>query len=113
MKVGFSVLSVRGTRMLREVSCLPDPTPRFLRPSEDIAACDTHCPTIATRFHYGQPGQQQRRTLANGGIVSENIRERYATTTSHEGKWVTSSVQYCTVNKSPCGQASMTGHKGK
>ena len=29
--------------------------------------------------------------------------------TGHEGKEVTGSVQYCTVNKSPCGQASMTG----
>ena len=26
---------------------------------------------------------------------------------------VTSSVQYCAVNKSPCGQTSMTGHEGK
>ena len=31
----------------------------------------------------------------------------------HEGKQVTGSVQYCAVNKSPCGQASMTGHEGK
>ena len=31
----------------------------------------------------------------------------------HEGKQVTSSVQYCAVNKSPCGKASMTGHEGK
>ena len=30
-----------------------------------------------------------------------------------EGKEVTSSAQYCAVNKSPCGQASMTGHEGK
>ena len=33
--------------------------------------------------------------------------------TGHEGKWVTGSVQYCAVNKSPCGKASMTGHEGK
>ena len=31
----------------------------------------------------------------------------------HEGKWVTGSVQYCAVNKSPCGQTSMTGDEGK
>ena len=29
--------------------------------------------------------------------------------TGHEGTEVTGSVQYCVVNKSPCGQASMTG----
>ena len=32
--------------------------------------------------------------------------------TGHEGKWVTGSVQYCAVNKSPCGQASMPGDEG-
>ena len=31
----------------------------------------------------------------------------------HEGKEVTGSLQYCAVNKSPCGQTSMTGHEGK
>ena len=31
----------------------------------------------------------------------------------HEGKQVTDSLQYCAVNKSPCGQASMIGHEGK
>ena len=36
-----------------------------------------------------------------------------ASITGHEGKWVTSSLQYCAVNKSPCGKASMTGHEGK
>ena len=36
-----------------------------------------------------------------------------ASMTGHEGKEVTGSVQYCAVNKSPCGQASMTGHEGK
>ena len=36
-----------------------------------------------------------------------------ASMTSHEGKEVTGSVQYCAVNKSPCGKASMTGHEGK
>ena len=30
-----------------------------------------------------------------------------------EGKEVTGSVQYCAVNKSPCGQTNMTGHEGK
>ena len=29
--------------------------------------------------------------------------------TGDEGKEVTGSAQYCAVNKSPCGQASMTG----
>ena len=33
--------------------------------------------------------------------------------TGHEGKEVTGSAQYCAVNKSPCGKASMTGHEGK
>ena len=33
--------------------------------------------------------------------------------TIHEGKEVTGSAQYCAINKSPCGQASMTGHEGK
>ena len=33
--------------------------------------------------------------------------------TGHEGKEVIGSVQYCAVNKSPCGKASMTGHEGK
>ena len=33
--------------------------------------------------------------------------------TGHEGKEVTGSVQYCAVNKSHCGKASMTGHEGK
>ena len=31
----------------------------------------------------------------------------------HEGKEVTSSAQYCAINKSPCGKASMTGDEGK
>ena len=30
-----------------------------------------------------------------------------------EEKEVTGSAQYCAGNKSPCGQASMTGHEGK
>ena len=33
--------------------------------------------------------------------------------TGHEGKQVTGSVQYCAVNKSHCGKASMTVHEGK
>ena len=33
--------------------------------------------------------------------------------TGHEGQQVTDLVQYCAVNKSPCGKASMTGHEGK
>ena len=33
--------------------------------------------------------------------------------TGHEGKEVTGYVQYCAVNKSPCGKASMTGDEGK
>ena len=33
--------------------------------------------------------------------------------TGHEGKQVIGSLQYCAVNKSPCGKASMTGHEGK
>ena len=33
--------------------------------------------------------------------------------TGHEGKQVTGSAQYCAVNKSPCGKASMTGDEGK
>ena len=33
--------------------------------------------------------------------------------TGHEEKQVTDSLQYCAVNKSPCGQASMTVHEGK
>ena len=33
--------------------------------------------------------------------------------TGDEGKEVTGSVQYCAVNKSPSGKASMTGHEGK
>ena len=32
--------------------------------------------------------------------------------TGHEGKEVTSPAQYCAVNKSPSGKASMTGHEG-
>ena len=32
--------------------------------------------------------------------------------TGHEGKQVTGSLQYCAVNKSPCGQASMIGDEG-
>ena len=36
-----------------------------------------------------------------------------ASMTTDEGKEVTGSAQYCAVNKSPCGQASMTGHEGK
>ena len=31
----------------------------------------------------------------------------------HEGKEVKGSVQYCAINKSPCGQISMTGHEGR
>ena len=33
--------------------------------------------------------------------------------TGDEGKEVTGSLQYCAVNKSPSGKASMTGHEGK
>ena len=33
--------------------------------------------------------------------------------TADEGKEVTVSVQYCAINKSPCGQASITGDEGK
>ena len=33
--------------------------------------------------------------------------------TGDEGKQVTGSLQYCAVNKSPSGKASMTGHEGK
>ena len=33
--------------------------------------------------------------------------------TGVEGKEVTVSVQYCAVNKSPSGKASMTGDEGK
>ena len=33
--------------------------------------------------------------------------------TSHEGKEVIGSLQYCAINKSPCGKASMIGHEGK
>ena len=33
--------------------------------------------------------------------------------TIHEGKEVAGSVQYCAINKSPCGKASMTGHEEK
>ena len=33
--------------------------------------------------------------------------------TGDEGKEVTSSVQYCVVNKSHCGQTSMIGDEGK
>ena len=36
-----------------------------------------------------------------------------ASITGDEGKEVTGSVQYCAVNKSPCGQASITGDEGK
>ena len=36
-----------------------------------------------------------------------------ASITGDEGKQVTGSVQYCAVNKSPCGQASITGDEGK
>ena len=36
-----------------------------------------------------------------------------ASMTGDEGKEVTGSVQYCAVNKSPYGKASMTGHEGK
>ena len=32
--------------------------------------------------------------------------------TGHEGKEVIGSVQYCVVNKSDCGKASMTVHEG-
>ena len=31
--------------------------------------------------------------------------------TGDEGKEVTGSAQYCAVNKSPCGKASMTGYR--
>ena len=31
----------------------------------------------------------------------------------HEGKEVTGSAQCCAINKSPCGQTSMTGDEGK
>ena len=31
----------------------------------------------------------------------------------HEGKEVTGAAQYCAVNKSPCGKASMTRQEGK
>ena len=31
----------------------------------------------------------------------------------HEGKELTGSAQYCAINKSPSGMASMTGHEGK
>ena len=31
----------------------------------------------------------------------------------HEGKEVIGSLQYCAINKSHCGKASMTGHEGK
>ena len=31
----------------------------------------------------------------------------------HEGKHVTSSVQYSAINKSHCGKTSMTGHEGR
>ena len=33
--------------------------------------------------------------------------------TGDEGKEVIGSAQYCAVNKSPCGKASMIGHEGK
>ena len=33
--------------------------------------------------------------------------------TGHEGKEVTSSLQYFIVNEYDCGKASMTGHEGK
>ena len=33
--------------------------------------------------------------------------------TGHEGEEVTGLAQYCAVNKSPCGQASMIGDEGK
>ena len=33
--------------------------------------------------------------------------------TDDEGKEVTDSAQYCAVNKSPCGKASMTCDEGK
>ena len=33
--------------------------------------------------------------------------------TGDEGKEVTGSAQYCAINKSPCGKASMTGDEGK
>ena len=33
--------------------------------------------------------------------------------TGDEGKEVTSSLQYCAVNKPPSGKASMTRHEGK
>ena len=33
--------------------------------------------------------------------------------TGDEGKEVTGSAQYCAVNKSRCGKASMTGDEGK
>ena len=36
-----------------------------------------------------------------------------ASITGDEGKQVTGSVQYCAANKSPCGQASITGDEGK
>ena len=49
--------------------------------------------------------RQIRRTLP--------IAHRRQTALMHEGKGVTGSVQYCAVNKSPCGQASMTSHEGK
>ena len=33
--------------------------------------------------------------------------------TGHEGKEVIGSVQYCALNKSACGKASMIGHEEK
>ena len=45
MKAGFSVLTVRGTRVVGGVSRLPDPTPTILRRYVvNAAGCDAHCP---------------------------------------------------------------------
>ena len=74
---GSSALSVRGTRVLRVVSRLPDPTPSILRPCADAAGCDAHSPTS---LHASTPDDRacsskdfgERR--ASAGI----IRERYS-----------------------------------
>ena len=65
--LGESVCSaslVRGTRVLDGVLS-PRPHSVDPVPCAGVAACDTHRPTTTTRFHYRQPGQQQRMTSAS------------------------------------------------
>ena len=64
----------------------------------------------------GRPALQvmrENRLQVEGSIAVNKSPCGQASITGDEGKHVTGSVQYCAVNKSPCGQASITGDEGK